>query len=87
MTLTVRGMKLSFTVLQGRKLYMPVEGKCLASMVDHIANNGIEPGPDFAALLGKTDRPHLGWRVARPESQYHGNWYIRYQGEASSHVE
>ena len=90
-TVTVRGMQLTFTVLSGRKMYVPTEGHWLELMITHIANaaqqDAVEPGPDFAALLHQSDRPHIGWRAARHGSQCHGNWYMRYQGEASSHVE
>ena len=90
-TLTVRSMQLTFTVLSGRKLYVPTEGRWLELILTHIADavhqDLVEPGPDFAALLHQSDRPRIGWRAARPGLQYHGNWYMRYQGEASSHVE
>ena len=85
MTLTVRNMKLTFTVLPGRKMYVPVDGQWLQLVIEYIAKlapqDGAEPGPDFAALLHKSDRPHVGWRAARPESKFHGNWYMRCQAQ------
>ena len=84
-TLTVRDMKLTFTVLLGRKMYVPVEGGWLQLIIEHIANLlpqcGVESVPDFAALLQKSDRPRIGWRVARRDSKFHGNWYMRCQAQ------
>ena len=65
-TVTVRGMKLTFTVLRGREVYVPVEGQWLQQIIEHVAREssqqGFEPSPDFMALLHKCDRPHIGWR-------------------------
>ena len=84
-TMTVRDMKLTFTVLPGRKMYVPVEGRWLQLIIEHIANlapqGGVETGIDFAALLHKSDRPRIGWRAARHDSKYHGNWYMRCQAQ------
>ena len=70
-------MKLTFTVLPGRKMYVPVEGQWLQLIIEHIANlalqGGVESGSDIAALLHKSDRPRIGWRAARSDSKYHGN--------------
>ena len=85
-------MKLTFTVLRGRKMYVPVEGGWLQLIIEHIANlapqGGVESGPDFAALLLKSERPRIGWRAARHDSKYHGNWYIRCQTQdGKTHVQ
>ena len=80
-TIDVRDLKLTFTVMPGRKMYVPVEGQWLQMIIEHIAQlalqGGVEPGPDFAALLLKSDRPRIGWRAAGSESKFHGNWYMR----------
>ena len=81
----VRDMQLTFTVVQGRKMYVPVEGRWLHMIIEHIANlapqGGAESEPYFAALLDKSDRPRIGWRVARHHGKYHGNWYMRCQAQ------
>jgi hypothetical protein len=83
-TLEVRDMKLTFTVLPGRKMYVPVEGKWLRLIIEHIARElpgDIGSGPDIASLLHKSDRPRIGWRAASPHSKYHGNWHMRCQAQ------
>ena len=81
----VRDMQLTFTVVRGRKLYVPTEGRWLHTIIEHVANmapeGGAGSGPYFAALLVKSDRPRLGWRAARHASKYHGNWYMRWQAQ------
>ena len=84
-------MKLTFTVLPGRKMYVPAQGRWLQLIIEHIANlapqHGVEPSPDFAALLHKSDRPHIGWRSSRREATFHGNWYMRCQAQdGTTHV-
>ena len=88
----VRGMKLMFTMLPGRKMYVPAQGRWLQLIIEHIANlthqDGVVPGPDFAALLHKSDRPHIGWRSARCEATFHGNWYMRWQAQdGTTHIQ
>ena len=81
-SLTVRDIQLTFTVLPGRKMYVPVEGQWLQSIIEHVANvakqDGMQSDPDFASLLRQSDRPHIGWRVAGPGTKYFGNWYMRF---------
>ena len=84
-TLTVRGMKLTFTVLPGRRMHVPVEeGKSLQMIIEHIAScapkEGVEESPDFAALLKDSERTFIGWRGAKHDSKFHGKWYFRYEG-------
>ena len=80
-TAMVRGMKLTFTVLRGRGVYVPVEGPWLQQIIEHVAREssqqGFEPSPDFMALLHKCDRPHIGWLPARLGVKDHGSWCIR----------
>ena len=81
-SLTVRHMQLTFTVGEGRKLYVPVDGPWLRVIIEHIDNLSLQGGaeseePDFAALLVKSDRPRLGWRATRHHGKFHGNWYMR----------
>ena len=84
-TVTVRGMKLTFTVLRGREVYVPVEGQWLQQIIEHVARessqHGFEPSPDFMALLHKSDCPHIGWLPARLGAKHYGNWCIRCRGQ------
>ena len=88
MTLTVRGMSLTFAVCHGRKMYVPLEGRWLQLIIEHIASEslqeGVEPSPDFVALLRKSDRPFIGWRSASLGADVHGNWYMRFQAQDGS---
>ena len=51
--LEICGMKLTFTELHGRKMYVPVEGQSLQLILEHIdltAKVGAVCGPDIAAV-------------------------------------
>ena len=79
-------MKLTFTVLPGRKMYVPVEGQWLQLILEHIARltpqgGGAQSNAAIAALLLKSDRPRIGWRAASCDSKYHGKWYMRCQAQ------
>ena len=85
---SIRRMQLTFTVLAGRKMYVPTDGPSLAAIISHIANGGVEPGPGFSELLDPTDRDRIGWRCAPLDSKLHGTWFMRYvrRSTASCHV-
>ena len=91
-TREVRGTHLTYTVLSGRKMYVPVAGSSLQSIIKIIAQSdspdGVEPSPDFSALLQKIDRPRIGWRAHRHDAKYHGNWYMRWQApDGTTHTQ
>ena len=91
-TREIRGTRLTYTVSTGRKMYVPVSGSSLQSILQIIAQaesqDGMQPSADLAALLHKSDRPRLGWRAHKHESKFYGNWYMRWQAaDGTSHLQ
>ena len=92
LTLMVRDdVTLTFTVGKGRKVYVPLEGRWVSVVIEHLAGKlsqhagepgpDFEPRPDFSGLLHKSERPRIGWRTyGKPGTKHHGNWYMRYKG-------
>ena len=81
----VRGMHLTFTVLRGPRLFVPVDGPWLQLILEHLAGRSGEPkrgedatSVDFRALLQKTDRARVVWRGGLASASSHGSWMVRY---------
>ena len=76
---------LTYTVTDGRKLWLPVDERGVHNVIDHlaswIAKAGFEPSPDFPSLLAPEERRFIGWRWAPhlTHGPNHGTWYMRCQ--------
>ena len=81
----VRGMQLTFTMLRGPTLFVPVDGPWLQLIIDHLVGRRGEAkrgegaaSVNLAALLQKSDRGRVGWRRGSAAASSHGRWIVRY---------